>query len=350
MPRGRASFDKHQQEIAARQEETASVRADYFSLQGGEIAIVRFLEQGEDIAYYIAHRIPMPGRQYPQDVPCLDQNDDGTPCPACQSPHKAIRARSTRGLHNVIWRGGATIQALNQQIYEYNQQAAQTGQAQYPYYTIAPTYKRNEWGSPEKDQTTGQKIVTGYADGVFLWKASKTVFQQIIGKDASYRGLMSRDFTARRQGTGKDDTVYFIEPLNVDGGEEPMSQEDWQLNQNRYDLDAIMKPPTFEEFAKLLSGQPSQMTSAGPQPTFQRVPQGEPNPFSGGAPLRGPGFGGAAPAVPAPPAVPAVQQPVQPAAPAPPVPPALPVPQVAPQAPPAPQAPVMPQVPQPPQQ
>lgn len=296
MPRGAANFQKHTEAVEQRRAEMNGPRADYFGLSGGQVAIVRFLEQGDEIAYFSAHRIPVPGRQYPQDVPCLDQNDDGTPCPACQSEHKGIRGRSTKGVFNLIWRGGPAVQQLNDEIRRYNEQAAASGQPQYPLYDLAPTYKRNEWGSPEKDQS-GQKIITGYADGVFLWKASKTVFQQLVGKDQAYRGLMSRDMTIRRQGTTKDDTVYFIEPANVNTGEQPMTQEDLVLAQGKYDLDAIMKPPTFEEFAKLLSGQPSAMTAGGPQPTFQRMPPTPPgaNPFMGGAPVRGPGFGGGAP-------------------------------------------------------
>jgi hypothetical protein len=293
MPRGAASFQKHNDQVQARQAEMNGPRADYFGLSGGEIAVVRFLEQGDEIAYYVAHRIPMPGRQYPQDIPCLDQNDDGTACPACQSEHKSIRGRSTRGLFNLIWRGGPGIQQINEGIRNYNQQAAPQGQPQYPLYKTAPTYKRNEWGSPEKDQG-GNKVITGYADGVFLWKASKTVFQQVLGKDQSYRGLMTRDMTIRREGTSKDDTVYYVEPFDVNAGEQPMTQEDYTLAQGKYDLDATMKPPSYEEFAKLLMGQPSQMTGAGPQPTFQRMPSVSPeqNPFMGGQPVRMPGFPG----------------------------------------------------------
>lgn len=248
----------------------------------------------------------MPGRQYPQDIPCLDQNDDGTPCPGCQSEHKSIRGRSTKGLLNLIWRGGPTLMALNEQIRIYNEQAAAAGQAQYPYYQPGPVFKRNEYGAPEKD-AAGNKIIIGYADGVFLWKASKAAFQQVLNKDQTLRGLMSRDLTIRRQGAGKDDTVYFIEPQDINTPAVPMSAEDIALASKKYDLDAIMKPPPYDEFQKLLSGGPSQITAQGPQPTFDRgaaqvapVPTAQ-NAFMGGAPVRGPGFTPAAPAVAPPP-------------------------------------------------
>lgn len=342
MPRGTAAFSKHQQAAEQRQAEYAGTKADYFGLSGGEVAVVRFLEQGEDIAFCNYHRVPMPGREYPQDVACLDQDEVGEPCPGCQSEHKSIRGRSLKGLFNLIWRGGPEIQALNQQIQVYNAQVAATGQPAYPVYALAPLYKRNEYGAPAKDEQTKQKIVTGYADGVFLWKASKTAYQQIVNKDQTVRGLMSRDMTIRRQGSGKDDTVYFIEPLDINTPGAPMTAEDLALMDKKYDLDAIMKPPTYEEFAKLLTGQPGPMTAQGPQPTFDRgaaavpgVPAAQ-NAFMGGAPVRGPGFQAPAPPVAPVPQAPPVA-PVAPIQPAAPIAPQAPAPQPPPGVPPVPQ-------------
>lgn len=338
MPRGSAAFSKHQKAAEQRSAEYAGTKADYFSINSGEIVAVRFLEQGEEIAFCNYHRIPMPGRQYPQDIACLDQDEDGTPCPACQSEHKSIRGRSLKGLFNILWRGNPEIQALNAQIQAYNAQQAAIGGQQMPLYTLAPVYKKNEYGAPTKDERTKQKIITGYADGVFLWKASKASYQQIINKDQAVRGLMSRDMTIRRQGAGKDDTVYFIEVQNINAQPTPMTANDLALVSKKYDLDAIMQPPTYEEFAKLLSGAPSQMTAQGPQPTFDRgasavpeVPMAQ-NAFMGGAPVRGPGF---APAQQPAPQVPQPQPVAQPA-------PAAPVPPVAPVAPTAPVLPAQP--------
>lgn len=343
MPRGTAAFNKHQQAAEQRQAEYAGTKADYFGLSGGEIAVVRFLEQGEEIAFCNYHRVPMPGRQYPQDIACLDQDEVGQPCPGCQSEHKSVRGRSLKGLFNLIWRGGPEIQSLNQQIQAYNTQAQQEGKPLYPLYALAPVYKRNEYGAPARDEQTKQKIVTGYADGVFLWKASKTVYQNIVNKDQTVRGLMSRDMTIRRQGSGKDDTVYFIEPMDVNNPGTPMTGGDLTLVAAKYDLDAIMKPPTFEEFQKLLTGQPGQMTAGGPQPTFDRGAMSVPavpiagNAFMGAAPVRGPGFQAPQPAAPAAPPIPQT-------------PPVVPVPPVA-SAQAAPQAPAPPPgVPQIPQQ
>lgn len=270
MPRGADSFNKHQVAVEQRRAEAQAAfgpKADYFGLAGGQIAAVRFLEQGTDIAWASVHKIPVEGRQYGQDMLCLDQSDNGTPCPFCQSEHKGIRGRSTKGYYNLIWRGGPAFQQANQQILANNQQLIQSGQPPSPTWTLGPVYKRNEWGSPERDAQKNP-VVLGYADTVFLWKASKTVHDQLMGKDGAYGGLMSRDFTVRRQGSGKEDTVYFVEPLDVNSGAVPLSQEDQALAAEKYDLDKFIEPLSYEEAMKVLTG--GVVPSNGQQQTFAR--------------------------------------------------------------------------------
>lgn len=269
MPRGSDSFNKHKAAVEQRRAEAQAQfgpKADYFGLNGGQFAAVRFLEQGTDIAWASMHRIPIAGRQFPQDVVCLDQSDDGTPCPFCQSEHKGVRARSTKGFYNVIWRGGPGFQAVNQQILAQNQQLIAAGQPPSAVYQLAPIYKRNEWGSPEKGPDR-QKIALGYADGIFLWKASKTVHDLIVSKDSTYQGLMSRDFVIRRVGNDKDDTVYYVDPLDVNAGAVPMSPEDQALVAKKYNLDEFITPMPYETAVMMLSDTPS---STGAPGTFDR--------------------------------------------------------------------------------
>ncbi len=266
-PRGSASFTRHAAAVEQRREQAMTSfgpQADYFSVSAGQFCVVRFLEQGEELAYAAVHRVQFGNSRYPNDVICLDQNDDGSPCPFCSSDDKEVRSRSTKGYLNLIWRGGDWIQQVNQQILAQNQQRVAQGQNPYLTYTLAPVYKRSQNGFPEKDQS-GAKIVTGYADGIFLWKCSNTVFQELLSKDQTWRGLMSRDFTVRRQGSSMQDTVYYLEPYNVEGGEQPMSAADQALAQNKYDLDAFITPPSFEDARKMLSG-----GSQGPTGTFMR--------------------------------------------------------------------------------
>lgn len=270
MPRGADAFNKHQAAVEQRRAEAQAAfgpKGDFFGLQGGQFAAVRFLEQGTDIGWASVHKVPVEGRQYGQDFLCLDQNDDGTPCPFCQSEHKGIRARSTKGFYNVIWRGGEMWQAANQQILAANAAAIAAGQPPKPTWTLAPIYKRNEWGSPERDAQRNP-IILGYADGVFMWKASKTVHDQIMSKDGTYQGLMSRDFVVRRQGNTKDDTIYFIEPIDVNSGPQPMSQADQELYAKKYNLDEWITPLSYDAAQKVLTG--GVVPANGPQPTFTR--------------------------------------------------------------------------------
>lgn len=254
MPRA-DQYDKHLENAAARAAAFNETRADYFRMVAGDICVVRFLEQGNELAYAIMHKIPTPNSEWGRDVLCLDQNEDGTPCPFCQSEFKGIRGRSTKGFLNLIWRGG-------------------------------PVLKKDENGRPEKGPNN-QYIVVGYADAVWLWKCTKTVFTQIKGVDTGFRGLMSRDFRIRRQGSGMKDTIYFIEPAEVDGGPQPMMVADMALAQNKYNLDAFITPGTYEEAQGILSGQ---INPPGPQPTFQRGPDPAENVFSGGPPARSSAF------------------------------------------------------------
>jgi hypothetical protein len=300
MPRGAESFNKHKAAVEQRKAEAQAQfgpKADFFGIEGGQFAAVRFLEQGTDIAWASMHRVPVATSQYPQDVVCLDQGDDGTPCPFCQSEHKGIRARSTKGFYNVIWRGNTAFQAVNQQILANNAQLIAAGQPPQATYTLAPVYKRNEWNSPEK--VNGQKIILSYQDDVFLWKCSKTVHDDLVAKDPTYGGLMSRDFVVRRQGSTKEDTKYFIDPADVNSGAVPMSAEDQALalpreqGGRKYDLEPFITPMTLEQAVALMAGIPSNGLPpdggvVAPPGTFPRGGVMPPAPGLPPAPVPGP--------------------------------------------------------------
>jgi hypothetical protein len=247
MPSGASKFEKHASIITARRSSGEFQPISYFSIKDGETARVRFLEQGDELTWAISHRVKTPGLQYPQDVLCLDQEDDGTSCPACQSDIKEVRSRSTKGYVNLIWRGNE-----DEGI------------------TRAPVYKTNDKGFVEKSPQ-GQKIVTGFEDSVWMWKCSKTVFEQILSKDPKYKGLMSRDFVVSRKGAGLENTMYAIEPAVIDGGVEGMTIADANLASKKFDVVSLTTPGAYDEMVALLNGQ----NSAGnnlPGSTFQREP------------------------------------------------------------------------------
>src|SRR5450631_2605987 len=103
-PSGAESFQKHADVITARRGVQGEYqRIDYFAIQDGETARVRFLEQGPELTWAQTHRVRNQYGGY-NDLVCLDQDDEGTPCPACQSDNDDIRKRSSKGFVNVIWR------------------------------------------------------------------------------------------------------------------------------------------------------------------------------------------------------------------------------------------------------
>lgn len=263
-PSGIDAFQRHSEVISARRSSGEFQRFDYFSLKDGESARVRFLEQGESLTWAISHRIKTPGLTWPQDVLCLDQEDDGTPCPACMSDNREVKSRSTKGYLNIIWRGTEETDLSR-----------------------APVYKRNDKGSPEKS-SNGQKIITGFEDSNWLWKCSKRAFEQVLSKDTAYKGLMSRDFLIMRKGAEKDNTTYFIEPAVVDGGPEPLTVADQNLAQSKLNVVSITTPGTFEEMQALLAGAPT--GQSGPQPTFSRGGEINAEDVFNGTPMRSSAF------------------------------------------------------------
>lgn len=232
-PSGADSFSKHASAITARRTAASSSgdrpRINYFQISDGDAARVRFLEQGEDLTWAQTHRIRNQWGYY-KNVPCMDQMDDGTSCPLCQSDSEDIRKRSTRGFVNVIWRG-----------------TEDEG------FTRAPIYKRNEKGGLEKDQMK-QKIITGFEDSVWMWECSKTVFELIVEADVNYKGLMSRDFLVKRKGADKSDTSYNIVPAVIDGGPEGMTPSDALLQQQKADV-MMISTPDINEIQQVLQAQ-----------------------------------------------------------------------------------------------
>ena len=128
-----------------------------------------------------------------------------------------------------------------------------------------PVYERDDNGRPKRNN--GKPVIVDRADGIFLWKCSWTVFSLLREKDVKYKGLMSRDWEIKREGSGLDDTKYFIEQAVPDGGPQPLTIADLSLAAQKYDLVALTRPKPYEVLAGSLRGQ---VTQDGPQPTMDR--------------------------------------------------------------------------------
>ena len=65
------------------------------------------MEQDEDISWCMMHEIPVENRKFGKNVPCLDQEKDGTPCPGCERDMD----RRFKGFINLIWYDAPRLQA-----------------------------------------------------------------------------------------------------------------------------------------------------------------------------------------------------------------------------------------------
>ena len=217
MPRGFKGVRQQSEEVAARRAGSGQ-SALWFRLAPGEETVVRFLEQDDDIHWAMMHEVPVEGRQWGRDVPCVDQERDGTPCPGCEQD----LPRRFKGFINVIW-------------------------------DDAPVFKRDKDGKLVKD-STGDPVVLGHKPQVALWSSGIRLFEELDEINANYKGLTSRRFKVKRKGSGFD-TKYVIVPEDIDSGRQEFSEEEKKLAEGKYDLTPYVKAPTYDEFEKDASGQ-----------------------------------------------------------------------------------------------
>jgi hypothetical protein len=218
MPRGFEGVKKASAEVEARRG-SGGPGALWFRLQAGEEAIGRFLEQDGDVVWAMVHEVPVEGRSWGRDVPCLDQEKDGTPCPGCE----ADLPRKFKGYINVIWDN-------------------------------APVFHRDEQGKLVKDKQNNP-VITGHKPQVAVWSSGIRLFDNLGEINDSYKGLRSRRFRIKRKGEGLS-TTYVINPEDPDSGPQPFSKEETKLEEDKYDLSDFVKPPSYEDFMNDLNGLP----------------------------------------------------------------------------------------------
>jgi hypothetical protein len=214
MPRGFKGVREASAEVEAKRG-SGGPGALYFRLKAGEEAVVRFLEQDDDIMWCYMHEVPVEGRQYGKNVPCLDQEKDGTPCPGCERDLD----RRFKGYINLIWED-------------------------------APIFKRDGENKIVKDRMN-DPVVVGTEPQVAVWNSGIRLFEELDEINTTYRGLSSRRFKVKRKGSGLD-TKYAINPFDPDGGAQPMSDAEEKLAAQKYDLGNFTKPSTYDEFLKEL--------------------------------------------------------------------------------------------------
>lgn len=291
----------------------------------GPIAI-RFLEQGDDVHNYPVHeyKVPNPsarGGANTRRFTCLSEVNQ--PCPGCEAGIK----RKRRGVFNIIQRQ-------------------------------RPVYRKGQDGKAIKNPD-GSYITDGWEDTVVIANVGGPTAEMLRKSDGQYHGLMQRDFVVQYSGdTFQAWALFPAVDARGNANSTPMSENDLALMAKKYDLDEYMKPPSYQEAARIVAqygpgATPGGPGTAPPQSTQHGAPvqQGGANGFLAGAAVPGAppnAFGQQGQQPPAPPVPPT--PPAPPAAPAPqPVPQAAPVGPTAPPPPPVPApAPVQQQPPVPP--
>ena len=189
-------------------------------LKDGESAIVRFLEEGNDLFYYYYHNFSHldPKNGFKVSFPCLDQEDEGKPSPGAEHDFP----RRFRTSVNVIWRD-------------------------------APVYEKDSEGKIVTGSDGKWKQI-GKKDQVAVWEGGQNIFADLAKKDAKWGGLGSRDAEVSRTGSGLQDTKYHIEPADIDAGKTDLSENDKELAKNKYDLEKIARlDMTYDEVTELIN-------------------------------------------------------------------------------------------------
>lgn len=201
----------------------AAFANDYlpFRLGENESAVVRILEQGEDVVWAQAGRIERrskAGKPYSVYLVARDQEGDGSvPCPIREDPEIKVNVRVWL---NVIWRD-------------------------------APVYGKNDKGYEDRTKVVGNE------DRLAVWEFGPVLATQLAGIDQNFKGLMSRDFRITARGRGFD-RKYEIFPADPDGGPQPMSEADKKLAAEKIDLRArFATPKGYDDLVAELRGAPS---------------------------------------------------------------------------------------------
>jgi hypothetical protein len=230
IPRGLSKIKASAQENAARRaayEAGGPGHRKLILVDDGESAKVRFLEQGEEVWSVYCHKLPPPpGRNWGDTIQCLDQDNEGKPCPACM---RQI-GRFERVVINVIW---------------FN----------------APKFKREpaeqgKLGKLVKDND-GNPIMIGTEDVIATWETSVKNGGRLEMLDTKHGGLTHGIYSVTRQGAkGSKETEYHIDFEEI---KEPTAAE-VELVKSKPDPREIIKKLTPGDMERIYSG--GQVSSA----------------------------------------------------------------------------------------
>jgi hypothetical protein len=179
-------------------------KTKWLKLDDGDVVRVRVVAEQFKDAW--VHRVPMEtedekgrARTFHAEVPCLDQDDEGVPCPGCKDDIAK----------------------------------------KYKFYV--PVIVR-DW----TDEETGK---TG--DTVMLWSNGITIGKKLDKLEAKH-GLANRDIEIEREGSTMNDTRYDVDWAE-DSNSELTAEEKELVEKAQIDLKRYVEPPEFDDFYVPLS-------------------------------------------------------------------------------------------------
>jgi hypothetical protein len=230
----------------------------YFKIPDGGQALVRFLHEGDDFPTWCwVHKVPGPGRQYPDDVVCINQDDDGNetgaPCPGCERDVE----RKFKGWTQLIWHA--------------SDEAMPNGQLRYEQ---PPVYAKDEKGQFRKNGK--EKIIQGYASQVAIWSSGPQLFDDLTEKDDEFKGLTTRLVKVKRGTSANGFVKYTISPADIDAGKMEFTADELKIAEGMYDLSTYTQKPSYDDFMAKLTGAKPSGGNAGGQQAAQQAARANP--------------------------------------------------------------------------
>lgn len=262
MSKGWTLVQQEAQAQESRKETSASFGSELTSKQikqaPGALVTVRFCEQGNEgehaINVFPRHEYNVPDSRatktghFVKRFTCFKEIDPNCDCVGCRAGLKI----AYRTVFNLIQRN-------------------------------RPVLRKDKDGKAIRNPD-GSYIVEGTMDDIVFWECANTTADYLRGFDNKYGGLMSRDFELAW--TGASFQPYSLMPADVDGGPQPMSDEDRALLAKRHDLDKIFAPPTVQEASSYVA---KYGANSGANSTSQGIPNAtqaaQQNPMLAGATL-----------------------------------------------------------------
>ena len=179
-------------------------RPEWVKFEDGETKVVRLVDVGSDFRDGWVHQVDFEGgksrKAFTKDVMCLDQKNDGTPCPGCRDDLE----RRFKFWARVIER--------------------------------------------EADVVNDSGKVTGYKDQIKILSGGKRL-AQALEKKAVRKNIGMRDIEIEREGQGWD-TDYTVEW--VDEEDSPLTKAEIKMiEESDIDLDRYAYMPDFDTFFEL---------------------------------------------------------------------------------------------------